>query len=324
MMPVTGKLVIGASALLLAAGAAMAQDKYPSKPIRMLVPFPPGSASDVLARTVGQKLGDLYGQQVVIDNRPGAGGVVGSTLITKAAPDGYTLGMIGQPHLMQPLLQKEPPYRPLDDIASVTQVASLANVLVVSPNLPVKTTGDLIALAKQKPGQLNFGSAGIGSSSHIAGEALKAAAGIDVVHVPFKLLGDIFTEMVAGRVHLYMFPLPAVMPMLKDGKLRVLGAGSPQPTPSLPGVPTIAGSGLPGFQSESWFGVIAPPKLPSGIVMKLNKDIADILKTADSKEKYLRVGAEVVFGTPEAFHKLMQAEYVKYQQLVKAAGISAQ
>ncbi len=311
-------------ALLLVAGAAIAQDRYPSKPIRMVVPFPPGSASDFLARTLGQKLGELYGQQIVIDNRPGAGGVVGSTLITKGAPDGYTLGMIGQPHLMQPLLQKEPPYRPLDDIASVTQVASLPNVLVVSPNLAVKTVGDLIALAKQKPGQLNFGSAGIGSSSHIAGEAFKSAAGIDVVHVPFKLLGDIFTEMVAGRVQLYMFPLPAVMPMLKDGKLHVLAVGTPQPTPSLPGVPTIAASGLPGFQSESWFGVVAPPKLAPGIIMKLNKDIADVLKTADTRERFLRGGAEAVYGTPEEFRRLLQAENVKYQKLVKAAGISAQ
>ncbi len=323
-MPVTTRLLAAASVLLLAAGAASAQDKYPSKPIRMLVPFPPGSASDFLARTLGQKLGELYGQQVVIDNRPGAGGIVGSTLITKGAPDGYTLGLIGQPHLMQPLLQKDPPYRAIEDIATVTQVASLPNVLVVSPNLAVKTASDLIALAKQKPGQLNFGSAGIGSSSHIAGEAFKSAAGIDVVHVPFKLLGDIFTEMVAGRVQMYMFPLPAVMPMLKDGKLHVLAVGTPQPTPLLPGVPTIGASGLPGFQSESWFGVIAPPKLAPAIIMKLNKDIADILKTADSKERFLRGGAEAVFGTPEEFRKLLQTENVKYQKLVKAAGISAQ
>ena len=310
--------------VLLVAGAALAQDKYPGKPIRMIVPFPPGSASDFLARTLGQKLNELYGQQVVIDNRPGAGGVVGSTLITKAAPDGYTLGMVGQPHLMQPLLQKDPPYRALDDISTVTQVASLPNVLVVSPNLPVKTAGDLIALAKQKPGQLNFGSAGIGSSSHIAGEAFKAAAGIDVVHVPFKLISDIFTEMLAGRVQLYMFPLPAVMPMLKDGKLHVLAVGTPQPTPSLPGVPTISTSGLPGFQSQSWFGVVAPPKMAHGIVMKLNKDIADILRTADARERYLRQGAEAVFGSPEQFRTLLQTEYMKYQKLVKDAGISAQ
>jgi tripartite-type tricarboxylate transporter receptor subunit TctC len=310
--------------MFMVAGVAIAQDKYPGKPIRMVVPFPPGSASDFLARTLGLKLSELYGQQVVIDNRPGAGGVVGSTLITKAAPDGYTLGMVGQPHLMQPLLQKEPPYRAIDDIACVTQVASLPNVLVVSPNLPVKTAGDLIALAKQKPGQLNFGSAGIGASSHIAGEAFRSAAGIDVVHVPFKLLSDVFTEMLAGRVQIYMFPLPAVMPMLKDGKLHVLAVGTLQPTPSLPGVPTIAASGLPGFQSESWFGVVAPPKMAAGIIMKLNKDIADTLKTADTKERFLRQGAEAVFGTPEQFQKLLQSEYVKYQKLVKDAGISAQ
>ena len=306
------------------AGAAVAADRYPTKPIRMVVPFPPGSASDFLARTLGQKLNDLYGQQVVIDNRPGAGGVVGSTLLAKGAPDGYTLGMVGQPHLMQPLLQKEPPYRPLDDIACVTQVASLPNVLVVSPNLPVKTVGDVIALAKAKPGQFNFGSAGIGSSSHIAGEAFKAAAGIDVVHVPFKLISDIFTEMLAGRVQIYMFPLPAVMPMLKDSKLHVVAVGTPQPTPSLPGVPTIAESGLPGFQSESWFGIVAPEKTARGVIMQLNRDVIAILQTADLKERFLRQGAVPAYGTPEEFKRLMQAEFVKYQKLVKDAGISSQ
>ena len=217
-----------AAAAIGIAGAAAAAGQYPNKPIRMVVPFPPGAASDFLARTVGQKLNELYGQQVVIDNRPGAGGIVGSTLISKGATDGYTLGMVGQPHLVNALLQKEPPYRALEDIAAVTEVASLPNVLVIAPSLQVKSVSDLIALAKAKPGQLNFGSAGIGSSSHIAGEAFKAAAGIDVVHVPFKLLSDIFTEMLAGRVQMYVFPLPAVMPMLKDGKLRVAGRGHAQ------------------------------------------------------------------------------------------------
>ncbi len=309
---------------LLVAGAAMAQEKYPNKPIRMVVPFPPGSASDFLARSVGQKLNELYGQQVVIDNRAGAGGIVGSTLISKAAPDGYTLGMIGQPHLVNALLQKEPPYRALEDIVAISEVASLPNVLVITPSLPVKSVGDLIAMAKAKPGQLNFGSAGIGSSSHIAGEAFKAAAGIDVVHVPFKLISDIFTEMIAGRVQMYIFPLPAVMPMLRDGKLRPLAVGTAKRTPSLPDVPTIAESGLPGFQTESWFGVVAPAKTSRAIVMQLNKDIADILKTADSRERFLRQGAEAAFGTPEQFQKLLQTEFVKYQKLVKDAGISAQ
>jgi len=306
------------------AGAAVGAERYPAKPIRMVVPFPPGAASDFLARTLGQKLNELYGQQVVIDNRAGGGGIVGSTLISKAAPDGYTIGMIGQPHLVNALLQKDPPYRPLEDIACVTEVASLPNVLVVSPNITAKSVTELIAVAKARPGQLNFGSFGIGSSSHIAGEAFKAAAGIDIVHVPFKVLPDVITEMVAGRVHLYVFPLPAVMPMLKDGKLRPLAAGTAKPVPSLPGVPTISESGLPGFVTESWFGVVAPAGTPRTIIMQLNRDIIAILKTPETAERFLRQGADAVYGTPEQFRQLMQTEYVKYQKLVKDAGISSQ
>ena len=318
------KTLIVAVACAAVSFSVMAQNKYPEKPIRMIVPFPPGSASDFLARTVGQKLNEQYGQQVVIDNRPGAGGVVGSTMITKAVPDGYTLGLIGQPYLINAILQKDAPYRALEDVATIAQVAALANVLVIAPNLPIKTTAELIALAKAKPGELNFGSAGIGASSHIAGEAFKAAAGINVVHVPFKLLSDVFTEMIAGRVHMYVFPLPAVMPMLKDGKLHVLAVGTAQRVPSLPGVSTIAESGLPGFQSLSWFGVVAPSKISRAIVQQLNKDIIAILQQPDTKERFMRQGAEAVITTPEDFQKLMQSEYAKYQKLVKDAGISAQ
>ncbi len=318
------KTLIVAVACAAVSFSVMAQNKYPEKPIRMIVPFPPGSASDFLARTVGQKLNEQYGQQVVIDNRPGAGGVVGSTMITKAVPDGYTLGLIGQPYLINAILQKDAPYRALEDVATIAQVAALANVLVIAPNLPIKTTAELIALAKAKPGELNFGSAGIGASSHIAGEAFKAAAGINVVHVPFKLLSDVFTEMISGRVHIYMFPLPAVMPMLKDGKLQVLAVGTAQRVPSLPGVSTIAESGLPGFQSLSWFGVVAPSKISRAIVQQLNKDIIAILQQPDTKERFMRQGAEAVITTPEDFQKLMQSEYAKYQKLVKDAGISAQ
>jgi tripartite-type tricarboxylate transporter receptor subunit TctC len=183
---------------------------------------------------------------------------------------------------------------------------------------------DLIALAKGKPGQLNFGSFGIGSSSHIAGEAFKAAAGIDIVHVPFKVLPDVITEMVAGRVHLYVFPLPAVMPILKDGKLRALAAGSAKRVPSLPDVPTIAENGLPGFHTESWFGVVAPAATPRNIIAQLNRDIIGILKTPEMVERFLRQGADAEYGTPEAFRELLRAEYAKYEKLVKAAGISAQ
>ena len=299
-------------------------DNYPSRTIRFIVPYSPGGPTDVLARVLAQKLGDALGQQIIADNRPGSSGTIGMDVAAKAVPDGYTLGVIGQPHLINAILLKDPPYRALEDVVAIAQIASLPNVLVVSPNLPVKTTADLIALAKSKPGELNFGSAGIGASSHIAGEAFKAAAGINVTHVPFKLLSDVFTEMMAGRVHLYLFPLPAAMPMLKDNKLHVLAVGTPKSVPALPGVPTIAESGLPGFQTQSWFGVVGPSKLSRAIVAQLNKDVVDILQQADTRERFLRQGADAVITTPEEFQKLMQSEYAKYQKLVKDAGISTQ
>ena len=306
------------------AGAALGADRYPTKSIRMVVPFPPGSASDFLARTVGQMLGERYAQQVVIDNRPGAGGLVGSNIVATAAPDGYTITMIGQPHIVNALIHKSPGYRPFDDFASVTEVASMPNVLVVAPNLQVKSVTDLIALAKAKPGQFNFGSAGVGSSSQLAGEMFKAAAGIDIVHVPFRMLGDVFTEMLAGRVQLYVFPLPAAMPMLQQGKLRALAVATPRRAVAIPDVPTMAESGLPAFQSDSWFGILTPAKAPRAIIVQLNKDVGAILSEPAIKDRMLAQGAEPVFGTPEQFLKLQRDEYVRIQKLVKDIGIQPQ
>ncbi len=308
------------SALAVAASAC-AQDRYPNKAVRMVVPFPPGSASDFLARTVGQKLGERYGQQIVIDNRPGAGGLVGSGIVATAVPDGYTLTLIGQPHLVNTLIHKDPGYRPFDDFASVTEVASMPNVLVVAPNLPVKSVTSLIALAKAKPGQLNIGSAGVGSSSHLAGEMFKSVAGIDVVHIPFRLLGDIFAEMLAGRVHLYVFPLPAAMPMLKQGKLQPLAVATPKRAVALPDVPTMAEAGLPAFKSDSWFGILVPAKTPRAIIARLNADVGAILRDPAIKERMLAQGAEPVFGTPGEFLKLQRDEYLRIQKLVRDIGI---
>jgi tripartite-type tricarboxylate transporter receptor subunit TctC len=317
-------LAVLAGLATLAAAPAPAADKYPDRPIRMVVPFPPGAASDFLARTVGQKLGELYGQQVVVDNRPGAGGIVGSTILAKAAPDGYTLGVIGQPHIVNALLHKDSAYRPLEDIATITLLAVLPNVVVVAPNLQVNSLADLVALAKAKPGQLNFGSAGVGSSSHLAGELFKAATGVNVVHVPFKLLSDVFTEMLAGRVHYYVFPLPAVMPMLRDGKLRPIAVATAKRASSLPDVPTSAESGVPAYISESWFGAVAPAKTQRSTINKLNADIVGILRTQDTRDRFQRQGADPVFGTPEEFQSLMKSEYTRFQKLVQDAGIKVQ
>ena len=316
-------LPIAALAPGIASGAETPRD-YPTRPIRMVVPFPPGAASDFLARTVGQKLGDLYGQQVVVDNRPGGGGVVGSVVVARAAPDGYTLSLIGTPHIVNALLAAEPQYRPLEDYTPITQVASLPNLLVVSPGVAAGSVQELIALAKNRPGQLNFGSAGIGSLSHMAGELFKQAAGIDTVHIPFKLLSDAVTEMMSGRVHYYVFPVTAAVPLLKEGRLRPLAVTIDRRLESLPNVPTMAEAGLPAFRFDGWFGVAAPAGLPRGLVNRLNADIVRILREPDTRERFVRQGADPVFGTPEEFRALMQAEHVRFQKVVRDSRIKVQ
>jgi tripartite-type tricarboxylate transporter receptor subunit TctC len=303
--------------------AARAADAYPNRPVRVIVPFPPGSASDFLARATTQKLAERFGQQFIVDNRAGAGGLVGSQILAKATPDGYTLAVIGQPHLVNTMIHKDPGYRPLEDFASIIQLASLPNVMVVSQTLPTKTVPELVALAKAKPGGLNYGSAGIGSSSHLGGAQFQSATGIDVVHVPFKQLGDIFTEMIAGRVHFYVFPLPAAMPMIRDGKLRPIMTGTAKRAASLPDVPTMQEQGYPGYVSDSWFGYVGPAKLPPKLVADLNREIAKIIDDPDTQKRYATMGADRVHGSPRQFLELQKTEYVRFQKLVKDVGISA-
>jgi len=318
------KLGMMLAALFAAAGAAVAADNYPDRPIRVVVPFPPGSASDFLARVVGQRLGEVYGQQLVVDNRPGAGGLIGSQIVEKAIPDGYTISMIGQPHLSNTLLRDPHPYDPLKEYAPVTQVATIPNVIVLGNGMTVTSVKDLIALAKAKPGQLNFGSAGVGSSSHLAGEMFVAAAGIKAVHVPFKSLGDIFAEMIAGRIHFYVFPLPAVMPMLKEGRLKALAVATPKRTPSLPAVPTTAESGFGQYLSDSWFGYVTPAAVPKRLIAKLNADIIKVLQQQDIRDRFQQQGADATYGTPEQFYALQRDEYARLEKLIKEIGIKVQ
>ncbi len=321
MKNITAGMWLLCMALAPAAGnAADSERNYPTRPIRMVVPFPPGAASDFLARVVGQKMTELYGQQVIVDTRPGGGGVVGSVIVAKSAPDGYTLSMIGTPHVVNPLLTETPLYDPLKDFTPITQVASLPNILITGvPGL--NSVQDLITLAKQKPGQLNFASAGIGSLSYMAGELFKQAAGIDAVNVSFKMLGDAVTEMVAGRVHFYVIPAAAGMPLLKDGKLRALAVTVDKRLETLPSVPTMAEAGLPSFRFDGWFGVAAPAKLPSALVTKLNRDIVGVVQQQDTRERFIRGGSEPVFGTPAEFAKLMESEYLRFQKVIKESGL---
>ena len=311
-------------ALAGAPGVAFAQDKWPSKPIRMIVPFTPGAASDVLGRIVGQRLGEIYGQQVVIDNRPGAGGLIGSELTRQAGPDGYTLAMVGQPHLSNALLREDKPYDPLKDYTAISLVGSTHNVIVLGKSVNAKTIPDLIALARAKPGSLNYGSAGVGSSSHLAGALFASKAKIDVVHVPFRIGADSRSALIAGTIHYYVYPLPAIVGMLKAGTLRALAVGSPRRAEALPDVPTSAEAGFGEYRSESWFGLIAPRALPRPLVVRINADTATVLKEPATREKIVQQGAEARFGSPEHFDKMQRDEYAELGALIKQIGMKTQ
>ena len=305
---------------LAATGPLAAQD-YPNRPVRMVVPFPAGAASDFLARVRGQTLGESWGQQVVVDNRPGAGGLIGGTVVARSSPDGYTIALIGQPHLTAALLAKEPPWDPLKDFAHIGLVASMPNVLTVSPGFPVKDLQDLIGQVKAKPGHYNVGSAGVGSSSHLAAEMFNAAAGVKSVHVPFKLIGDIIAEMYGGRIHYYLFPLPAVMPVLKEGKIRPVATGGATRAVALPQVPTMSEAGLKGFVSETYFGLLGPAGIQKKVVTKINADTVKQLESDDVKTRFQNGGAVAASSTPEGFQKIQVAEQVRVRKIIKDIGI---
>lgn len=287
------RVVIGICALLAAQlaaplHAAGLETGYPQKPIRMVVPFPTGFASDFLARVVSQKLAEMYNRQIIVDNRPGGGGVVGGVLVARAAPDGYTLSTIGLPHLLNVLIADQPQYRPLEDFTPISQIASLPNFVLAGG--AVNSVQELITLARQKPGALNFASGGVGSQSHIAGELFKYAAGINTVHVPFRTLGDAMTEMAAQRVHYYVIPISAGMPLLKDTRFKALAVTVEKRLEQLPDVPTMAEAGLPGFRIDGWFGIAGPAGMPRALVDKLNADIGAVLKQADTRERFCTHG----------------------------------
>ena len=318
-------------ALALAPGAASAQGPstssgraWPSKPVRMIVPFTAGAASDVLGRIVAQRFSEIWGQQVVIDNRPGAGGLIGSELTRQAAPDGYTFAMVGQPHLSNVLLREDKPYDPLKDFTAISFVASNPNVIVLARTVTVKTIPELIALANAKPGALNYGSAGVGSSSHLAGALFASKAKIDVVHVPFRIGADSRSALIAGTIHYYVYPLPAIVGMLKAGTLRALAVGSPKRADALPDVPTSAEAGFGEYRSESWFGLIAPRGLPRQLVTRINADTAKVLQEPATREKIVQQGAVPGFGPPEHFAKMQRDEYAELAPLIKQIGMKVQ
>jgi len=308
---------------LLPASSAFAQG-YPTKPVRIVVPFTAGSATDILARTVGQKLSEAWGQSVVVENRPGAGGVIGAAIVAKAPGDGYTLLVHSAAHASNPSIYSNLTFDTVKDFVEVVPLAGQPNVLSVAPSTGLKSVGDLVAAAKQKPGALNYASAGNGSGTHINGEKFKLAAGIDVLHIPYKGSPEAVTDTMAGRVTYYFAPISAALPQIRDGKLIALGVSTAKRSSVLPNVPTVAESGVPGFDYNLWVGMFAPAGTPADLVEKINKDVIRVLATPEAKERLAALGADAMPMTPAEFKNFVQDEIADSAKVIKAAGIVVQ
>jgi tripartite-type tricarboxylate transporter receptor subunit TctC len=297
---------------------------YPDRPIRLIVPFPPGGGNDILARAVGQRLAQPLGQQVVVDNRGGAGGMLGGQIAATSDPDGYTLFLGSMGSLAHnPALRTNNPYDPPRDFAAVSMLATSAFLLAVHPGVPARSVQELLALARAKPGALNYASAGAGSSLHMTGELFKHAAGVNIVHIAYKGTGPALVDLLAGQVQMIFSTMPPVLPHLKTGKLRALGVTTAARAKAAQEVPTIAESGVPGFEVQNWQGIVVPKKTPGVIVDRLNGEILKVLAAPAMIEVLGAQGLDAAGGTPAQFDKLIREEIVKWRKLVQAAKIKA-
>ena len=308
-------------AWLLVAAGAHAQQDYPARPIRIVVPSSPGGGTDILARQIAQKLTERWGQQVIVDNRPGAGQMIGIDLVAKAAPDGYTLVMTATPLALNTVLYKKVPYDPVRDFAPISQVAAMPNIIVTHPALPARTVRELIALARSRPGQLVYASSGVGTGPHLSMELFLTMAGVKMGHVPYKGTNPGMIDTMAGQVQVLMSTLLPPLPHIKTGRLRPLGVTSSKRVSSLSDVPTIAEAGVPGYEVVGWYGMAAPANTPRDVINKLYSEIADILKSPDTRDKLAADGAEPVGSTPEQFAAFIQSEIDKWSRVVKSSGI---
>jgi tripartite-type tricarboxylate transporter receptor subunit TctC len=311
-----------ALALLLALVSPAAAD-YPDKPVRLIIPFPPGGSNDVVGRLVANQLSEKLGHKVFVDNRGGAGGVIGTEAAASAAPDGYTLLVVSIAHAVNPALYTLK-YDPIKSFTPISIMATGPNVLAVNPSLPVKDVKELVALAKEKPGSIDYASAGVGSFQHLGGELFKLVAGVNLQHVPYKGGGPAMQDVIAGHVKVMFSSLVQTTPFINSGQLRALGVGGAKRNPVLPNVPTIQEAGVPGYIADNWWGIVGPAGMPKEIVDRLYRDIQDVLKSKELTEAFAREGAEAVSMSSDEFAKYIENEIVKWGRVVKEGNIKAQ
>ena len=318
------RLALAAIAALLCVPPLAAAQGYPARPVRMIVPFPPAGATDILARVVGQKLGEALRQQVVVDNRAGAGGTIGSRIAADAQPDGYTILMgTTSTHAIGPALYAKRPYDALRDFTPISEVATSPTVLMVASSLQAGSVKELIALARAKPGQLNFGSSGIGTQFHLSGELLKLLARIDIVHVPYKGTALVYPDMFSGQIAILFDVPPVALPFIKAGRIRGLGVSGAKRASVLPDVPTIAEAGVPGYDADLWFGLWAPPGLSREHLTRLSTETVKLLNASDVRKHFADLGAEPIGSSPQAFTAFLKNEITKWEKVVKASGARA-
>ena len=315
-------LTLALAAASLATSAVAQQ--YPVKPVRIVVPYAPGGNTDFTARSVAEKLTESYKRQFIVENRPGAATNIGSDMVAKAPPDGYTLLMGGAANAINMSLFAKLPYDTLRDFEPIALCVQGANVLVIHPSLPAKNLKELIALAKAQPGKLNYGSSGLGSSNQMAGELMNIMAGTKIVHVPYKGNAPALTDLLGGHVEMIFSGVPALLPHIQNGRVRAIAIGSRKRFPALPQVPTFDESGLKGYEATTWFGMLAPAKTPKDIVSRLSVEVDKAIKSADIQQRFVNEGLEPMGGTPEFFTKFMRAEIDKYARVIKLAGVPKQ
>ena len=316
VLAVAGVTVLGGNALAQTSSAAT----YPTRAIRLVVPFPPGGPTDVMARIVAPRLAEKLGQPVIIDNKPGASGMLGADAVAKAAPDGHTLLVNASIHVINPSLYPKQPYDAIADFAAIGNLAEVPLVLSVNPKVPARSVKELVALAKTVATPLAFASSGNAAAQHLSGEAFKVAAGIDMLHIPYKGSAPALTDLIGGQVQLMFDSMPSSMPFIKSGQIRALAVTTPQRSSALPDVPTVAESGYPGFNMSTWYGVWAPAGTPAAIVQRVSSEIAAIVRAPDVRAQLDKLGAEPVGNTPAEFTAFTKAELVKWAVIVKQSG----